>query len=150
VWTTAHTGAAPDLAHVALKKIMCSVDATPESANVMRCAGALAKQMGADLRFLHVVPGVEAWPQRQMDIEFEEELRQDAKKRIQGLLASLKIDAPLCVGVGPIADLVAEEVARHGTDLLVIGRGSIHEPLGRLRTHAYGLIRLSPCPVLSV
>ena len=148
VWTTAHTGALPDLKHLALKKILCSVDATPESANVMRFAAALAHNVGADLRFVNVVPGIEAWPERQMDIEFEEQLRENAKQRIEELLASLKIDAPFCVAVGPVADSVAEEAERHGADLLVIGRGAIHGTLGRLRTHAYGLIRLSPCPVL--
>jgi nucleotide-binding universal stress UspA family protein len=35
-------------------------------------------------------------------------------------------------------------------DLIVIGRGVLHETLGRLRTHAYGIIRHAPCPVLSV
>ena len=32
----------------------------------------------------------------------------------------------------------------------VLGRGSLQAPLGRLRTHAYGIIQRSPCPVLSV
>jgi nucleotide-binding universal stress UspA family protein len=85
-----------------------------------------------------------------MDVEFEEQLRANAKQRIEELEASVKIDAPYCVDVGPVVDSVTEEVERHGADLLVIGRGAIHETLGRLRTHAYGLIRLSPCPVLSV
>jgi hypothetical protein len=33
---------------------------------------------------------------------------------------------------------------------MIIGRGSVHEPFGRLRTHAFGIIQRSPCPVLSV
>jgi nucleotide-binding universal stress UspA family protein len=150
VWTTAHTGAAPDRQHLALKKVLCAVDGTPESAGVMRFAASLSKDLGADLRLVNVVPGIEAWPERQMDIEFEEQLRENAKQRMQELEASVKIDAPFCVAVGPVADSVAEEAERHGADLLIIGRGAIHETLGRLRTHAYGLIRLSPCPVLSV
>jgi hypothetical protein len=39
---------------------------------------------------------------------------------------------------------------RHGADLVVIGRGVLNGTLGRLRTHAYGIIRQSPSPVLSV
>lgn len=154
VWTTAHTGAAPDRQHLALKKILCAVDGTlertGESARVMRFAASLGKDLGASVRLVNVVPGVEAWPERQMDIEFEEQLRENAKQRMQELQASIKIEGPFCVAVGPVADSVAEEAERHGADLLVIGRGAIHETLGRLRTHAYGLIRLSPCPVLSV
>lgn len=150
VWTTAHTGSTPDLQHLGLKKIMCAIDNTEDSLNVMRFAASFAKDVGASLRLVNVVPGVEAWPERQMDVEFEEQLRENAIKRIQELEASANIDAPVCVAVGPIADCVAEEADRHGADLLVIGRGAIHETLGRLRTHVYGLIRLSPCPVLSV
>jgi hypothetical protein len=33
---------------------------------------------------------------------------------------------------------------------VVIARGSAGEGHGRLRTHAYGIIRNSPCPVVSV
>jgi len=150
VWTTAHTGTEPDLQHIGLKKILCAVDTTPDSANVIRYAAVLAKEAGADLRLVHAVPGIEAWPERQMDIEFEEQLRANAKQKLEELEKTLKIEVPFCVGVGAVVDTVTEEAERHGADLLVIGRGAIHETLGRLRTHAYGLIRLSPCPVLSV
>jgi hypothetical protein len=36
------------------------------------------------------------------------------------------------------------------SDLLVIGRGVMHETFGRLRTQSYDIIRQSPCPVLSL
>lgn len=150
VWTTAHTGDAPDLQHLGMKKVLCAVDGTEDSVNVMRFSAALSKDMGADLRLVHVVPGVEAWPDRQMDVEFKEQLRENAKQRLDELQAVAKIDAPACIAVGPVADSVSEEAKRHGADLLVIGRGTIHGTWGRLRTHAYGLIRLAPCPVVSV
>jgi hypothetical protein len=35
-------------------------------------------------------------------------------------------------------------------NLTLIGRGVVTEPLGRLRTLAYGIISRSPCPVPSV
>jgi nucleotide-binding universal stress UspA family protein len=35
-------------------------------------------------------------------------------------------------------------------DLVVIGRSPDTGVLGRLRTHAYALIRESPCPVISI
>jgi nucleotide-binding universal stress UspA family protein len=150
VWTTAHTGMEPDRQHLGLKKILCAVDGTPASAGVMRFAAGFAKESGADLRLVTVAPGIDAWPERQMDVEFEEQMRADAKQKLEDLEQAAKIDVPFCVEVGPVADRVAEEVERHGADLLVIGRGAIHEKLGRLRTHAQGLIRLSPCPVLSI
>ena len=49
-----------------------------------------------------------------------------------------------------MADAIRREALQHGTDLLVIGRGVMQDTLGRLRTRAYGIIRHSPCPALSV
>jgi nucleotide-binding universal stress UspA family protein len=150
VWTTAHTGGGPDLEHLKLSKILCAVDGQPQSVALMQRAAAVAKDLGASLRFVHVVPGIEAWPERQMDIEFEEQIRSNAKRIIEDLEKSAGLDAPLCVAIGSVADGVAEEAERHGADLLIIGRGALTATLGRLRTHAYGIIRLSPCPVLSI
>jgi nucleotide-binding universal stress UspA family protein len=39
---------------------------------------------------------------------------------------------------------------REDADLVVIGRGRLHETLGRLRSNAYAIIRDSPCAVISV
>jgi len=116
----------------------------------MKWAEQIAKDFGASLRLVHVIPGVESWPSRQADAQFEEELRAEARKTIEGLQENAGIHAPLCVAVGNIAEGVREEARRHGADLLVIGRGVLHETLGRLRTHAYGIIRQAPCPVISV
>ena len=84
-----------------------------------------------------------------MDLEFEEELR-SKRKQIEEMERSAGISAPVCVTVGTVPDAVRREALQHGTDLLVIGRGVLHDTLGRLRTHAYGIIRQAPCPVLSV
>ena len=46
--------------------------------------------------------------------------------------------------------MVTEEARQDGADLIVIGRGAVAEPFGRLRTHAFGIVQPSPCPVLSV
>ena len=46
--------------------------------------------------------------------------------------------------------LQATEHAREeDADLILIARGSLQAPQGRLRTHAYGIIQRSRCPVLS-
>lgn len=150
VWTTAHTGSAPDLEHLALRKIVCAVDANPASASLMRCAANFAKDFGSTLRLVHAVPGIEAWPERQMDQEFEEQIRENARSAVQELEKVAGIDVPICVGAGTVPDVVREEALQHGADLVIIGRGALQETLGRLRTHSYGIIRHSPCPVLSI
>jgi len=150
VWTTAHTGEAPDRAHLNVRKILCAVDANPGTIELMRWAAGLCKKLGATLRLVHAIPAIEAWPERQMDQEFEETLRENARRSIQNLEKAADIEVPVCVGAGTVPDVVREEALQHGADLVLIGRGSLQETLGRLRTHSYGIIRLAPCPVLSV
>jgi nucleotide-binding universal stress UspA family protein len=150
VWTTAHTEDDLDHGHLGLRKILCAVDGSPESTGLMRWAAALSKDVGATLRIIHVVPGMEAWPDRQMDLEFEVHMQSTARRSIEEMAASAGIDATIDVTIGSVADGVAKEATRYQADLLVIGRGVIRGTLGRLRTHSYGIIRLSPCPVMSV
>jgi len=150
VWTAAHVAERPCRDHIACRNILCAVDGEPLSGGLMKWAAEFAKDEGATLRFVHVIPGMEGFPSRQMDLEFEEERRKNAAHAISELQASSGVDAPLCIAVGKIPESVRIEARRHRSDLVVIGRGTIHEALGRLRTHAYGIIRQSPCPVLSV
>jgi nucleotide-binding universal stress UspA family protein len=150
VWTSAHMEEPPAREHLECRAILCAVDATPRSVPLMQWAVELGKATGAGLRLVHVVPGMEGWPTRQMDRQFEEDMRQEARKQITHLQTAAGVEAPLCVAVGDVAQGVREEARRHGADLIVIGRGTLHETLGRLRTHAYGIIRHSPCPVVSV
>lgn len=150
VWTAAHVADAPAQQHPRPGSILCAVDRTPNSIPLMRWAAKLSEDFGASLRLVHVVQETEAWPLRQSDIKFEEELRLEARKAIEDLQTNAGVKAPLCVAMGEIPGSVREEARRHGADLVVIGRGVLHETLGRLRTHAYGIIRQSPCPVISV
>ncbi len=150
VWTTAHTGEAPDCEHLAMRKILCAVDASPPSIELMRSAAGWCKMLGATLRLVHAVPAIEAWPERNMDQEFEETLRENARRTIQNLEKAADIEVPICVGAGTVPDVVREEGMQHGTDLILIGRGALQGAMGRLRTHSYGIIRNAPCPVLSV
>jgi nucleotide-binding universal stress UspA family protein len=150
VWTATHMEEPPARDHLACRNVLCAIDATPKSVPLMEWAARFAKDTGATLRLVHAVSGVEGWPERQLDGEFEENLRNQAREHIEHLQQSVGITAPLCVAVGDVAGAVREEARRHSADLIVIGRGLLHERLGRLRTHSYGIIRHSPCPVLSV
>jgi nucleotide-binding universal stress UspA family protein len=150
VWTATHVEDRPALHHVAGRNILCAVDATPKSSPLMEWASQYAKVTGASLRLVHVVSGVQGWPDRQLDREFEETLRAQARETIGKLQMAIGVKAPLCVAVGEVAGAVREEAERHNSDLILIGRGLLHETLGRLRTHAHAIIRQAPCPVLSV
>jgi nucleotide-binding universal stress UspA family protein len=150
VWTAAHVAEPPVNGRPRPRNILCAVDRSPNSVPLMHWAGNLAKDLGAALRLVHVVPGVENWLARYGDHQFEEQLRLDARRNIEEMQERAGLKAPLCVAVGRVAEGVREEARRHGADLVLIGRGVLHETLGRLRTHAHGIIQQSPCPVLSV
>ena len=150
VWTATHVETAPAVKHVAGRNILCAVDATPKSSPLMEWAAEYARLTGGALRLVHVVSGIQGWPERQLDREFEETLRAQARETIEKLQTAAGVKTPLCVAVGEVAGAVREEAERHNSDLIIIGRGLVHETLGRLRTHAHGIIRHAPCPVLSV
>jgi nucleotide-binding universal stress UspA family protein len=150
VWTAAHVEDKPCRDHLACRNILCAVDGTPKSEAVMRWASRLAGDLGATLRLVHVVTGLERSALHHFDPGHEEEVRDQVHRSIEKLQENAQINAPLCLIAGPVAEGVHEEALRHGADLVVIGRGVLHEKLGRLRAHSYGIIRQSPCPVLSV
>jgi nucleotide-binding universal stress UspA family protein len=148
VWTAAHL--ASQRAQAECRTILCAVDASPKSVPVVEWASQFAAASGASLRLVHVVPGVEGWPERQMDREFQGFLQKSAREGIEKQLQSLEARPPLCVVLGNVAEAIRDEALRRDADLVVIGRGVLDETLGRLRTHAHAIIRQSPCPVLSV
>jgi nucleotide-binding universal stress UspA family protein len=150
VWTAAHTEKPPSGDHVDCRNVLCAVDGGPESASLMQWASEFSSDAGTALRLVHVVAGMEGALSSQLDREFEEEMQKEARRTIEGLQESTGVKAPLCVVTGNVADGVREEASRHEAALVVIGRGGLQATFGRLRTHVYGIIQQSPCPVLSV
>jgi nucleotide-binding universal stress UspA family protein len=150
VWTGTHMEKPPMHEHLAWRSVLCAVDGTPKSTPVMEWAAQFSKETGAALRLVHAVPGTEVWPERHFDVEFENNLRKDARERIECLQRSVGVKAPLCIASGEVAEATRDEARRHGADMIVIGRGVLDETFGRLRTNAYGIIRQAPCPVVSV
>lgn len=150
VWTGVHVDAAPGREHVNSRSVLCAVDGTAKSAPIIEWAADFAKSTSSGLRLLTVVPAVEGWPEQQFDREMVAERVKVAREQLARLEREAGVDAPLCIGVGDIPKAVREEALRYAADLVVIGRGLLHETFGRLRTHAYGIIRQAPCPVVSV
>lgn len=148
VWTAAHVKDIP--AHKQVQMVLCATDATPKSVPVMQWAADFAQAAGAKLRFVHAVREPGAWPDRQMDREFENAVRQKAREDIERQMQSIGVQAPLCLLTGDVAEVVRQAAAKHSADLVVIGRGTLDETFGRLRTKSYEIIRGAPCPVLSV
>jgi nucleotide-binding universal stress UspA family protein len=81
VWTAAHMGDPPAKKHLECRAILCAIEATPKSVPLMKWATELSQATGATLRLVHVIPGMEGWPSRQMDRQFEEDMREEARHR---------------------------------------------------------------------
>ncbi len=150
VWTAAHGADLPSPDHVKPSVILCAIDSTPRSLPLLKWAAEYSKGLNAELRLIHVVPGMDSFPASQMNQEFELEMKKEARDQITKLQRSEGVEAHLEVASGNIAELVREEAQRHGAGLVLVGRGVLHETLGRLRSNAYSIIRHAPCPVLSI
>jgi nucleotide-binding universal stress UspA family protein len=148
VWTAAHAeqqriGGLP-------KTVLCAVDGSPSTGALLKWAADFSTRVGAALKLLHVVGPVTDWPSLESERVLQEQVLQTAHAKIASLQGSAGVPASLRVAVGDIIATVTENAREGSADLLVIGRGSLQSALGRLRTHAYGIIQRSPCPVLSV
>ena len=148
VWTSAH---APELPQPErLSKVLCALDLSDKSVAVMQYAQWLATMFGAQLRFLNVVAVSEAWEVHYFESEFVATLVDRAREQIRHLQDRAGTKAEADVMTGEIARSVRREALEWCADLIVVGRRVLGETLGRLRNETYGIIRESPCPVLSV
>ena len=150
VWTASHGADLPSPDHIKPSVILCAIDSTSRSLPLLKWAAEYSKASSAELRLIHVVPGMHSFPASQMNREFELEMKKEARDQITQLQQLAGVEAHLEVASGNIAELVREEALRHGAGLVIVGRGVLQETLGRLRSNAYGIIRHAPCPVLSV
>lgn len=148
VWTATH--AEEQGSPAAPRTIVCAVDDAPRTVTLMRWASEFSRQMGAELKLLHVVPPVSDAPALPSERELQEEMRRGARANLGCVQQSAWVEGPLRVAVGRIAETVTEGARQEGADLLVIGRGLLPSPLGRLRSNAYAIIQQAPCPVVSV
>lgn len=147
VWTAAHRAEARG--RVLPRSILCAVDGGEGSGPLMQWASAFSERVGASLTLLHVVEPITDWPSLPREQERQDRYRAQIRENVELIQRSAGVVAPLRVAVGPVVATVAEIARQDGADLTLIGRGVVTEPFGRLRTHAYGIISRSPCPVLS-
>ena len=148
VWTATH--AEEQRSRPLPRSILCAVDGGAGSAALMQSAAAFSAQVGATLKLLHVVEPITDWPSLEREQARQDGVRNEARAKVESIQNEAGVAAPLRVAVGQVVATVTEDARQEDADVVVIGRGVVTETLGRLRTHAYGIIRRSPCPVLSV
>lgn len=153
------------LSFPAMQNILVPTDFSPEAHNAFEVAMQLAHRTHGQITLLHVVdssggPGMVTTggvSGASLHGVFMVQLLQKTKHRMRELMAEVSRTAPEVtvhdrIATGNIDDAILEVVKEQNIDLLVIG-AHIHAPvfhLFNLESHAERLVRLSPCPVLTV
>jgi len=150
VWTSAHIEQIPIEARTEIHNVLCAIEIGAETVDLIRSASDLAQAWQAKLRLVHSVRVDEVRPERYL----EGDLLHALIHKSQGEIAAFQRDAgtelEVTVDGGEEASHVIRDAAlKYGADLVVTGRGKLHQTFGRLRTNTYAIIRESPCPVLS-
>jgi nucleotide-binding universal stress UspA family protein len=151
VLTGVHLGDTPGPEAVRITKVLCGVDLKSDTEPVLAYAAQFARDFGAALEVIHVIPALSP----RFDLEASAEWRTSVIDRLREDLADAVEKAgakaeEIRVEEGDVADTVCARAAETGASILIIGRGPHEESGRRLRTEAYAIVRQSPCPVLSV
>jgi nucleotide-binding universal stress UspA family protein len=150
VWTSAHCPEASHRAHPQPRHILCALGLKPESRHTLEMAIGIANDCKATVELVHVAPEGEV-SALNTESRLQEILVDAARTELVKIQEAAGTDVEMILAGGNIATLVRNVALRKRADLVVVGRGCLHESgLGRLRSNAYAIIRESPCPVLSV
>jgi len=148
VLTGAHLTEQGGSGNIAISNIVCAIDRDAQSRDTLEWASSLAADFQATLTVVHAIPrldpslGVSSDLKAQMEATVREEIGNP-----QSTAAAKKM--AVSIQEGDVADAVCGYAKSVGAHLVVIGRGKDRQ-MGRLRTNAYGIIRQSPCPVVSI
>ena len=149
VWTSAHIEAIPVEARTEIHNVLCAIELGVDTAELIRSAQELAQVWKAKLRLVHAVPVDEVRPEKYMEGDLNAALIKSAKEEIAGLQQDAGTDLEVTVEAGKASHVVRDAALKCAADLVVTGRGKLHDTFGGLRTDTYAIIRDSPCPVLS-
>lgn len=151
VWTGPHMEAAPARDSIGFHKVVCGLDLGPQSHSVLGWAAEFTEAFRSRLTIVHTLPKSSA---RLDGIYFDPEWRAQEVKAAQESISNLQRDLGVScearIETGDVPSALGDAARDLNADLMVIGRGHARGALGRLRTHAYGIIRESPCPVVSI
>ena len=130
--------------------VLCAIDLGPESPEILKWAAQLTADCHTRLDVVHVVP---ALPGHSVTLsnDWGAEVAKMARQEVDRAVCAAGIGAAgVFVEEGEPAKAVCSLASKLGSGLLVIGRGPRDPTGGRLTTHAYAIVRQSPCPVVSI
>jgi nucleotide-binding universal stress UspA family protein len=134
----------------ALTQILCAIDLGSQSTRVLCWASGLARQFDARLTVVHATAGAGDTAEDFFDESWRTTLKSRVHRKIVDLMRQGGVDGDIVIEAGDPHKVVARTARGLDAGLVVIGRGVSDGLLGRLRAHAYEIIRQAPCPVVSV
>jgi nucleotide-binding universal stress UspA family protein len=148
VWIGAHVEDVPSQ-QFAIRTVLCAVDFSTHSPKTIRWAQDVAAEFGAQLTLAHATPSVEIYGPGGYHVlyEMKQELVSSATKQMAEIQQELGTKAEIFIGSGDVPKVMSQAAKETKADLLVVGCRS---PDRRLGTSAYGIIRESHVPVLSI
>jgi nucleotide-binding universal stress UspA family protein len=134
------------------RHVACAVDLSEQSRKALCWAAQFAAAYKAKLSVIHVIHAVDFHGAHAefFTPDLRKMLVENATEDVQELMDKLNATGNVLAEMGLPERVIPAFAKDEKVDLLVIGRSADHGLLGRLRTHAYALIRESPCPVVSV
>jgi nucleotide-binding universal stress UspA family protein len=157
----------PSFFFYAMKNILVPTDFSPEAHYAFEVALQLAKHTGGTVRLLHMLEAMEDYGGgfssvggpvggNGLDQIFPIKLMEATKRRMHALKDEATRLAPdvsvqEIIKAGTVGDGILKAIQRYGVDLVVMGARS-HGSMGHFfwSSNTERMIRLAPCPVLTV
>jgi nucleotide-binding universal stress UspA family protein len=133
-----------------LDHILCAVDLGEKTHSVLAWGAGLSRALGAQLSIVHAMPPLGEAVGDVIDPGWRPTLQSRLRDRVATAAAAAGAEGEVIVEPGEPHSVVAATASRLGARLVIIGRGVSHDLIGRLRAHAFEIIRQSPCPVVSL
>jgi len=148
VWTGGHVEG-PPAPEFAVRSVLCAIDLSSRSNQVVSWAAQMAAEFGARLTLAHVTGSVELWGPGgvYVDQKWKNAVVGDAFQRIANLQHEMGLKAEVFVGSGDVAKVLSQAAKQTKADVLVM---ECYPYEGNLRIHGYAIICAVPIPVLSV
>ncbi len=151
IFTGPHLEHPPALESPSFAKVLCAIDLGPQTRAVLQWGSWFADQFGSAISVVHALPSaITHLDVVYFDPQWRNDLMQNARCRFDAIRKEIDFPGEIHVEAGDVPDVVGRTAEAAGADVVVIGRGHRQGLLGRLRANAYGIVRESPCPVVTI
>jgi nucleotide-binding universal stress UspA family protein len=139
---------------IQIRKILVPIDSSEFSLNSAKYATKLAKDVNAQLIFIHVIESIPYWyapPEYREDVKKKVELWFNVIKDIAKTFAILDIKTEIFMDVNSVTESIIDYATTENIDLIVLGtRGRTGLKKFLMGSVANDVVRHAHCPVLLV